>query len=215
MKKYIIIILAAVLCMSCNKQVGESRYDDSIPVQQYMMYIADNMVTDVLYQLEDALYINSIGATSSSRFDIHEGPFTQEGVTWTVTAIDCPLKGMTMTHTGPETWEVNFDGQYPFGNRSYRTNFIMKAKRGSVICTNHYSWSFTLSGNRTERGGYACTYETLNTVVYNSNSSQTSAHTYWNVAVGSMRLVVYKYGDVIDEWRASFNGNGEPHFDRI
>lgn len=211
--KKIIIIAAALLCIAgCSKHyspngyeiVGGGEYYANLPTKEYMMAIVDDMVTDGLEELETAFKIEEIGNPTSLRFDISAGSILTEGVIWKITGQERALKGMTLKNIGSDTWELAYDGLYSLLGEIYPVNFIMKAKRGSLITGNHYNWGVTLSGNRTEREGYSCTYATNNTVLYMCTQDNTVG---WNYLEGTYTLTVILNEQPIDLWSMVFKGN--------
>ena len=208
----IVIIAAALLCIAgCTKKyspngyeiVGGNEWYSNYPSRSYMMAIVDNMVTDVLDELETAFKVEEMGNSTSIRFDKSGGSILAQDVTWTVTAQERALKGMTIKNISTDTWEMSFDGPYSLLGDVYPVNFIMKAKRGSLITGNHYNWGITLSGNRTERGGYSCTSATNNTVLYMCTQNNTVG---WNYLEGTYTLTVILNQEPIDLWAMEFKG---------
>lgn len=213
MKKIAIIAAALVVCLAgCTKSyspngyeiVGGGNYYANQPTKEYMMAIVDDMVTDVLDELETAFKVEELGNSTSIRFDISQGSILNQDVIWKVTAQERALKGMTIKNIGSDTWEMAFEGPYTLLGDTYPVNFIMKAKRGSLITGNHYNWGITLSGNRTEREGYSCTYATNNTVLYMCTQNNTVG---WNHLEGSYTLTVILNRQPIDLWAMIFKGN--------
>lgn len=209
--KKLFIIAAAFLCLaSCTKQygysetviVGGSEYRATYPAREYLMSIADNMVTDVLGELETALKVD--GNSSSLRFDMSAGSILQENVTWTVVSKERELKGMTLKNIGGDTWEMRFQGPYTLSGELYPVSFIMKAKRGTAATDNHYNWAVNLNGNRTEREGFSCSYSTSNPFLYICKDGNTIG---WNSLEGSYFLTVFRGSDAIDQWQMEFNGS--------
>lgn len=208
--KKITMIAAAILCLAgCSKEyrpngiVGGNEYYAYSPTKDYMMAIVDNMVTDALEELETAFKVEGLGYSSSVRFDKSAGSILDQGITWKVIGQERALLGMTIRNIGSDTWEMAYDGPYSLRGDFYPVNFIMKAKRGSLITGNHYNWGVTLSGNRTEREGYSCTYATNNTVLYMCTQDNTVG---WNYLEGSYSLTVMLNGQPIDLWAMIFKG---------
>lgn len=210
--KKIVIIAAALACLAgCSKHyspngyeiVGGNEYYAYSPTKEYMMAIVDNMVTDALEELETAFKVEGLGNSTSIRFDISAGSILDQNVVWKVTGQERALLGMTIKNIGSDTWEMAYDGPYSLLGETYPVNFIMKAKRGSLITGNHYNWGVTLSGNRTEREGYSCTYATNNTVLYMCTQDNTVG---WNHLEGSYSLTVILNGQPIDLWAMIFKG---------
>ena len=210
--KKIVIIAAALACLAGCQQhyspngyeiVGGNEYYSYNPTREYMMAIVDNMVTDALEELETAFKVEGLGNATSIRFDKSAGSILEQGVTWKITGQERSLLGMTIKNIGSDTWEMAYDGSYSLLGDIYPVNFIMKAKRGSLISGNHYNWGVTLSGNRTEREGYSCTYATNNTVLYMCTQNNTVG---WNHLEGSYSLTVILNGQPIDLWAMVFKG---------
>ena len=211
--KKIAIIAAALVCLAgCTKSyspngyeiVGGGGYYANQPTKDYMMAIVDDMVTDVLDELETAFKVVELGNSTSIHFDISQGSILNQDVIWKVTAQERALKGMTIKNIGSDTWEMAFEGPYTLLGDTYPVKFIMKAKRGSLISGNHYNWGVTLSGNRTEREGYSCTYATVNTVLYMCTQDNTVG---WNYLEGTYSLTVILNQQPIDLWAMEFKGN--------
>ena len=212
MKKIIIIAAALALTLTgCQKKyspegyeiVGGGDYYSNYPSRNYIMAIADDMVTDALEELETAFKIEEMGNSSSLRFDISAGSILTEGVSWTVIGRERALKGMTLKNIGSDTWELDYGGPYSLLGDVYPVNFIMKAKRGSLINGSHYNWGITINGNRIERGGYSCTYSSTNTVLYQCTQDNTVG---WNDVEGTFTLTVLKDNQPIDIWAIEFDG---------
>ena len=204
--------MAVLALASCTKKynspnediVGSSSYSQNYPARQYLMAIADNLVTDALEEIESAFWIEGLGAGSSVHFDVKEGSILTENVTWTVTGRDRDLKGMTLKNIGSDTWELTYTGPYALRGESYPVSFILKAKRGTLVKNNHYNWAVTLNGNRTEREGYACSFKTSATVLYTCDNENISG---WDKLEGSYLLTVLKDNQSIDLWIMDFSGS--------
>jgi len=211
MKKIVIIAAALLALAGCSKYYGPSGYDyvggndyyTNYPSRNYMMAIVDNMITDALDELEMAFKVESMGNSTSLRFDKSAGSIHTEGVSWKVIGLERALKGMTIKNIGSDTWELSFDGSYSLLGDVYPVNFIMKAKRGSLISGFHYNWGVTINGNRTERNGYSCIYSSNNTVLYQCKQGNTVG---WNYLEGMYSLTVLLNQEAIDMWAIEFHG---------
>lgn len=212
MKKTIILIMAALALASCNKSynnnpndiVGGASYKSSSAARNYLMSIADGLVTDALGELESAFWVQGVSQGESTHFDTRQGSILDENVTWRVKGGDRALYGMTLKNIGSETWELSYQGSYTLRGESYPVSFILKAKRGAVIKNDHYNWAVTLNGNRTERKGYACSFKTNATVLYMCSGNNTTG---WNYLDGSFMLTVIKNDKDIDLWVMEFDGS--------
>lgn len=208
MKKSILLALIALTAFSaCSKQRTDSVGDNTrrwTEAQSYMMYIVDDLATDVLNAAEKALLVDSQEIPYSTQFKI-EGAFDQTGSIWTVTAADSPLPGMTLTCMEPGKWRAAFKGNYAFGQDVYPTEFTMTLIKGNLHFDYHYDWDITLIGNRTERKGYSCTFGTEPNVVYGFSEAATGFHG-WNRLNGKYSLVVYQEEQAIDIWLLTLKG---------
>jgi len=217
MKKYLILLAvsaAGLFFAGCSKYtyspegyaiVGGSQYSSTLPAYNYIMSIADDLVTDVLGELETAFTVERIGNASGRRFDMSQGSILTEGVSWRVKLDTRALNGMTLTNIGSDTWEMAFEGPYKLGESVYPVNFILRARRGALIAGgSHYNWAVTINGDRTEKEGYACTYSSENTVFYQCTGGNSVG---WNNVEGTYVLTVLRYREPIDVWALEFNGS--------
>ena len=211
MKKIAYIVAAVIGLAGCTKSyspngyeiVGGKEYYSGYPAMEYIMAIADDMITDVLGELETAFSVEEMGANASVRFDKSAGSILTEGITWKVIGRDRALKGMTVKNIGSDTWEMSFEGPYELNGYVYPVYFILKAKRGSQIEGNHYNWGITINGNRTEREGYSCTYSSKSTVIYQCTKDNKVG---WNEVEGTYILTVYLNDTPVDMWAIEYNG---------
>ena len=208
MKKTIILALAALTAFSaCSKVQTDSVGDNSFrwtEAQSYMMYIVDDLATDVLDAAEKALLVNRQEVPYSTQFKF-DGPFDQAGSVWTVTGADSPLKGMSLTCLEAGKWQAVFKGNYAFDQDVYPTEFTMALEKGDLHFDYHYDWTISLSGTRTEREGYGCTFGTEPSVVYGFSEASAGFHG-WDRLVGKYSLVVYRQQEAIDIWLLTVQG---------
>lgn len=162
--------------------------------RQYMMLIADDLVTGVINELELAMEVEARGLSSSSHFK-YTGSFYEKGSLWRVKAEGATFKGMEINCVDEHTWHVSFEGDLDLGGNSYPTTFSLTAKQ----LQEHSQWGVTLKGSRTERGGYYCTFEThvpQDTtrppyVTYANTLGDANRQHVWNNVVGDYYLTVY------------------------
>ena len=210
MKKHLIYmaLMAVAVLPACSKHntdsVGDNTYNSSA-AREYLMYIVDDLVTDVLDQAEKALIVNSRDVRQSIQFDTREGAFDAPGVTWTVTADDSPLPGMTFTCQTPDKWQASFDGKYAFDEDIYPTRFIMTLEKGQKYFDTHYAGTISRDGRRTERGGYACTFTTEPQADYGFSNGGSSFHG-WDYLFGQYCVTIYRDSKPIDIWLFKLKG---------
>jgi len=213
MKKYFVILAAAVAAVACSK--GED-YDVTVGGRNtyslsegasYMMFIADNLVTDALDEIELALNLNDaiMAAGQSTRYLI-TGPqdLEEAGSTWKVISNASNVVGMEIVSQGNAQWKFTYAGEYAFGlANAYPTTFVMLVERGDLKSEGHYNWTVTLSGSREEKNSYRCQFESLGPVAYQIEGQTLG----WNYLVGKYSMKVFKGEEAIDLCLLSFNGS--------
>ena len=212
-KTCLFILIVAVLAAACSK--GDS-YDGSLsgghassptaysPARAYMLRIADDLVTENLDMLENALYLNRLGTTSGSTgFKTGGADLETPGTSWEVTR-EGNLKGLTLTHAAAaDTWILQQKGDYTLGGDTYATSYTLSAVRKEAFegAESHFSWVVTLEGSRTEQQGYSCTF-----VTYGAISYQAATTSQWRTS-GVLGMTVYKKGTAIDRATLTIKGN--------
>ena len=181
-----------------------------------MMNIADNLVTDMLDELELALDISQRGATVSSHFVVN-GSLTTVGTTWSVRAEDNSLKGMTIHCSDNNTWKIAYEGKYPFEQSNYyptTTTLTVSLLDNTVdptVPATSKGWRVAIKGERVERGGYCCSFETASTVggqqFIDYLNTRGSFAQGWDFIVGELFMTVYKNQQVVDACCLSFEGS--------
>ena len=204
MKKLMILAVAALIAAGCSKGYdasqdhfgGRSEYY-YLDAHNYMLGIADNLVTDALDNLEDALVLNGDA----------EVPL---GTSWTIQSILRPLRGMTITKTG-SGWKMDYTGDYTIDGETYPLTVSINAVQGTKISSTHYCWRITLLGSRSERGGYSCDFATLNEVQYSYKLIEEAPDALlnksgWDQIFGTYYAKILKNGQAIDDWRLILDG---------
>ncbi len=211
MKKYFILLaIAAVAAVSCSKAktediVGGRSQEYNWGGYSYMMCIADNLTTDALDELEQALLTEERNTSMSSHFEM-SGSLLKEGSSWRVSTEATPLQNLKIEGKGDYTFQLTYEGNYSFGmGEAYPTHFSIEAKllrNGEGAPGN---WKLNIKGGRTERGGYRCTFETPQGIEYsNTLGSQSNG---WNQIFGDLYMTVYKDNTTVDLSCLSFNGS--------
>ena len=210
MKKYILLLaIAAMAAVSCSKSnnpdiVGGRTEEYNWGGRNYMMYIADNLTTDALDELEQALQIEERGTGKSSRFEI-KGSLYQAGSSWRVATETSPLPDLVIEGKGNSTFFLTWEGNYYFGSADvYPTSFTIEAqmlRNGEGAPGN---WKLNVKGNRTERNGYRCTFDTPLGIEYSNTLGMQSKG--WNQIFGDLYMTVFKDRNTVDLCCLSFNG---------
>lgn len=213
MKKFGYILAAALVAVACTKGNysenyvgGHNNYAFS-EGGNYMMYIADNLVTDALDELELALSVNqTLKEMGKSTRYLITGPQDLEevGSSWKVISNASHMLGMVMVNTAPDTWELTFSNDYSFADDSYPTTLVMQLVRGAQGQRSfHYNWSAVYSGTRTEKAPYHCSFKSVGAMEYSYSYNQAG----WDGVVGKLSMEVYKDKDIIDLCLLTFTGN--------
>ena len=181
MKKIIYLFAAAVLALSsCTRGydiVGGHESYVYTPGGKYMMHIADDLMAGALEDLEIALELGKTEVTWASR-----------------------LSGMKIVQAEENVWHLSFEGPFTFDDKSYETVFAMSATR--VNEEDHADWDVTITGNRTEREGYRCTFESLGAITYKALYTETG----WDMLYGRLSMIVYDKGGKKDGCMLTFDG---------
>ena len=167
MKKILYLFAAAVLALSsCSKGAdivgGGYDYYYYAPGGEYMMHIADDLMAGALEDLEIACEMGKTEVTWASRFT-----------------------GMKIVQAEEKVWHLSFEGPFAFDDKSYQTSFTMTATKLNEA--NHADWEVTITGNRTEREGYRCTFESLGAITYRVLGTSTG----WDYLMGRLSMIVY------------------------
>ena len=214
-----ISILALILLVACSKG-GYADYDvlggrstntaTSSMGRNYMMAVADELIAGVLDEMTLAQTTQDMGSTYSSHFTIMGG-FNTLGSTWMVTAPDSAFEGLSIRCTGENSWNVNYEGDFYMGGYTYPTTFKMRILHQKNLSPQVYDgWLVSLEGERTERGGYRCTFDAYSNPLssqmmsfYNTLGANISG---WNGINGDLFMTVSKDGVTVDVCRLSFKG---------
>ncbi len=210
-KHFIFLAIAAMAILSCSKEnnpdiVGGRSEDYNWGGRSYMMCIADNLTTDALDELELALQTEQRGTGMSSHFEMN-GSLYEAGSTWRVSTAVTSLPNLKIESRGNNTFFLTYDGVYTFysGSEDYHTSFTMEAKLLRDGEGAPGNWKLVLQGNRTERKGYRCQFETPTGIEYSNTLGLESKG--WNQIFGDLYMTVFKDKNTIDLSCLSFNGS--------
>ena len=214
MKKFYLIILALAI-VSCDKadriiEEYSGTYERNTSVaESYMTVLASKLVPDYLIALEAALLYDTYGyytgTLGQSDYDSNGQSIRTEGVTWTVDAKK-KVAGLKITCKGHDTWELSREGEYSYDpdgrDKDYITACTMTAVMGEEVSSNHFNWTVTLSGSRTEREGYLCRFESSPSLQFSCEQAQEG----WDYCYGAATMLILKDGEKVDMARMDFNG---------
>ncbi len=229
MKKILVMLSMVLLAASCQRGefassseavVGGRTAINNREAHNYMMYIADNLVTDLLDELELGLSISARGAETSAHFTFDKR-LISVGSTWTVKAEDSHLNGLTIRCTAEDSWALDFTGDYVFGSEEndYPTSISLKAVRYVPADEEDPArgWEVTFSGERKEwkdakkqksDASYSCTFRSgPGPAPLRYLNTRGSGAAGWNQLFGDVYMDVYKAGEKIDVCCLSFEGS--------
>lgn len=190
MKKILYVFAAAVLALSsCTKGadiVGGYDYYEYTLGGQYMKHIADDLMAGALENLEIAIDLGKTEVTWASHFS-----------------------GMTIQKADESVWHLSFEGPFAFDEKTYQTAFVMTATKLNE--EKHADWDVTITGSRTEREGYRCTFESLGTITYKALYTEQG----WDMLYGRLSMLVFNKDTKKDGCMLTFDGApSQAHFVR-
>ncbi len=182
----LIIAFAAILSMSsCGKSDDFSGSDGDVSdaIGPYMMCIADNLIVDNLKILEYSINNKTDINSKTSVMEPSNPSYRVPGVKIEKAAED-------------STWIIsNKDLDYWFLDTSYPTDYTITARMLPGDTYAFHGWNVTITGERREKDGYSCGFSTENGPLRYTVSDTGYS---WSSCQGSLNLIVYKDGKVID-----------------
>ena len=209
MKRMIILAGTALLLLTaCSKAdhdyFGGHKHASDNPVQEYMLTLADDLLTASLEELEDALQASPQDPVVRALYDIQGDDLHLSGSTWTLRR-ECPLKGLVL-RCETDAWSLTFDGDLVLAGESYPTQFSIRLRPEDIEqdLSSHPNWAvFEFSGSRTERDGYKCTFGLASaTILFRS----LLADHLWN-PYGSLQMKVFKDQTLVDVAYLTLSGS--------
>ena len=209
MKRMIILAGTALLLLTaCSKAdhdyFGGHKHASDNPVQEYMLTLADDLLTASLEELEDALQASPQDPVVRALYDIQGDDLHLSGSTWTLRR-ECPLKGLVL-RCETDAWSLTFDGDLVLAGESYPTQFSIRLRPEDIEqdLSSHPNWAvFEFNGSRTERDGYKCTFGLASaTILFRS----LLADHLWN-PYGSLQMKVFKDQTLVDVAYLTLSGS--------
>lgn len=204
MKRMLILAGMALLLMTaCSKAnpdyFGGHTHSSDNPVQEYMITLADDLLTASLEELEDALQVDPQDPVARVLYNMKGGDLHLSGSTWTIRR-ECPLKGLVLRselENGQAAWTLEFDGDLELAGEIYPTRFSVRLRPedDGQNQSPHGNWTvFEFSGTRTERDGYKCSFGLASpTILFRA----LLADHVWN-PYGSLQMKVLKNENLVD-----------------
>ena len=204
MKRTIILAGAALLLLTaCSKAdhdyFGGHKHASDNPVQEYMITLADDLLTASLEELEEALQVNPQDPVARALYEMQGDDLHLSGSKWTIRR-ECPLKGLVLRcepENGQAVWSLEYDGNLELAGESYPTQFSIRLRQEDIEQNQsaHHNWAvFEFSGTRTERDGYKCTFALASATLL---FRPLLADHLWN-PYGSLQMRVFKDQDLVD-----------------
>ena len=224
MKKYLFLI-ALFASVACSKEaltdsgMYSGSYEPTAPGENYMIKLSTDLIPDFLIVLETALtYDNSCYyATSTGSKDYISGgkSIRTVGNEWTINTKK-KVKGTVINCIADGTWSIKWTGPYSlyysYGDDdryAYETTVDIQASMLTETSTNHFDWKVVANGSRTERAGYACTFQTAPDLTY---SNSTADSYVWDLCNGAATMLVTKNGEKVDLVRTDYLGTSNRYF---
>ena len=194
------VLLLMTACSKANRDYfGGHTHSSDNPVQEYMLTLADDLLTASLEELEDALQADPQDPVARALYDMKGGDLHLSGSTWTIRR-ECPLKGLVLRcepENGQAAWTLEFDGDLELAGEIYPTFFSVRLRPedDGQNQSPHGNWTvFEFSGTRTERDGYKCSFGLASpTILFRA----LLADHVWN-PYGSLQMKVLKNENLVD-----------------
>ena len=195
----LLCIATAGLLAACSKADPDDAFggheESSDRVKDYMTFIADQLVTQNLQELETALSTDQGGGLGRYFYKNNGKALTEDGAVWTVTR-EGALYGLVISKVdGQNSWNLSFDGDFTFDYvDTYRTRYTLLATAADASVAAHRSWDITLDGERHEKDDYWCSFASDGAIQYRSLAEDK----LWN-AYGYLLMTVYDGKKQIDK----------------
>ena len=199
MKKIFLFTIALIGMLSCSRDYdyidrgfdGNTSYTGAY-TRAYIQQISDNLIIQNLQALESviALDVNNIWKVGN------EYTYNKE----------LDIQGVVIRKTEADsTWTLTRIGDYPINGIKYPTEYVITAKMSvGKSGPNHYDWTMTMEGQRTEDHGFACSFSSDGAIKYNSSPY---SYNKWSSIYGTILLFVTKDGTQIDKAMLEFIGD--------
>ena len=192
-------LIAASLLLACTKDDTSEAYgghkQSFDQLKLYMNYIADDLVTQNLQELETALNSGMNDGMARYFYKTNGKALTEDGAVWTVNR-QGTLYGLVISKVnGQDSWSLSYDGDFTFDyNDSYRTTYTLQATAADASIAAHRSWNVLLNGKRHETDGFWCGFYSDGPLLYQALLEDK----YWN-AYGYLLMTVFEGEKQIDK----------------
>ena len=192
-------LTAASLLAACSKADTYDSFggyeEPSDQVENYMTFIADQLVAQNLQELETALSAAQDGGLGRYFYRTNGKNLNEDGAVWTVTR-EGVLYGLVISKvSGQQSWSLSFNGDFTFDYVDrYQTKYTLQASAADASTSAHRSWNVTLNGERHEQEDFWCTFASDGAIQYRSLSEDK----HWN-AYGYLLMTVFDGKKQIDK----------------
>ena len=206
---FLIVILAAVSCdkSGMNEVWGGSERMSNRPGEVYMRQIAENLLVDNLKELENAIYLDSIGRASDRIYSKTGASIQTVGSKWILK--DDDLEGLEISMVADSTWQLKRNAKYEFENdrddeSDFRTDYTITAKQHRDTIgrsRGHCAWRITVNGTRYEDMGYKAQFSTQPDFLFCGGKRG-----YWTSCRGLLQMEVTKNDKPVDRCTIEYFG---------
>ncbi|MBO4595202.1 MAG: hypothetical protein J5632_01130 [Bacteroidales bacterium] len=212
MKKFLLIALASIAASSCSRDDMNDVWKGSDskggePGEAYMRQISEYLIVDNLLELEQAIYLDSLGQASDNRYAKTGASIRTVGSKWVLRNDQRGLTGMEITMTADSTWQMKRNNRYLFPDdrtASYKTDYTITAKQQHDTLgrsRGHCAWNVTLTATRTEDQSYKAEFNTQPDLLFSGGRQG-----WWARCKGVLQMDVTKNGNYVDRCTIEYNG---------
>jgi len=195
------LMSAGLLLSACNYYETDVSPDDGFGgytdeqdiLTEYMLGIADNLITRSLDELEQVLTVDPTSGTARYFYETGGKALTEPDSKWVILR-EGEFHGMTISYVQENTWELSLDGNLTLMGYSFPTQFTLTAAYAYPEETgSHRGWMVQLRGNREETDGMTCSFFTDESLEYRAFAEDP----FWG-AYGYLLMDVFQDEERID-----------------
>ncbi|MBO4427621.1 MAG: hypothetical protein J5771_03960 [Bacteroidales bacterium] len=212
MKKILLFAFAAVAALSCSVDSMNDVWNGSDrggnrPGEAYMRQITEYLLVDNLQELEQAIYLDSLGRASDRHYAKTGASIRTVGSKWVLRDSERSLAGLEISMTADSTWQLKRNDKYRFPDEkssNYRTDYTITAKQqpdNLGRSRGHCAWRLTVAATRYEDLGYKAEFSTQPDFLYKGGKLG-----WWTYCKGLMRMDVTRNGTYVDRCTIEYDG---------
>ncbi len=212
-------ILAVLLACACSRYDydhfnGTPDYRQEIG-EQYTRNIVEYLLIDNLRAMEKALGYDALSSSVAGKVGSSDSYRTgglsiwSSEARWTVNAVE-PVEGVQIRRAHADsTWSLTRDADYRLGGNPYPTRYAMTVRMLGRNPSGYADWAVSLKGERTERKGYSCKFDTPDAMTFVAGGSDD-----WVRCEGRLFVEVFRNGTKVDKCCIQYSG-GRPDYQFI